>query len=125
MESGEKMLTFLNRVKQLADSLKSMNVNIDDKEMAMAVLSGLPSSYESLIVALDALGNDDRQFTFDFVKSRLIQEEQRCIEREKSDSVKQESSALFGMRSGGQPSKNGREKNRYKCTTCGRDVLKM
>ena len=36
MESGEKILTSLNRVKQLAATLKSMSVEIDDKEMAMA-----------------------------------------------------------------------------------------
>ena len=54
MEHGEKMLTYLNRVKQLAATLKSMGVAIDDQELAMAALNGLPSTYESLIVALDA-----------------------------------------------------------------------
>ena len=81
MENNEKMLTYLNRVKQLAATLKSMNVDIDDQEMAMAALNGLPSSYEGLIIALDALGNDTKTFNFDLVKSRLLQEEQRANER--------------------------------------------
>ena len=35
-------LVFINRVKQLAARLQSMSVEIDDKEIAMAVLNGLP-----------------------------------------------------------------------------------
>ena len=73
MVSGEKVLTYINLVKQLASILKSMDVLIGDKELAMAVLNGLPRNFESLIVALDALGNDDKAFTFEFVKSRLLQ----------------------------------------------------
>lgn len=49
--------------------------------MATAALNGLPLSYESLIVALDALGNDNDTFTFDLVKSRLLQEQQRSFQR--------------------------------------------
>ncbi|CDF39897.1 unnamed protein product [Chondrus crispus] len=54
-----------------------MSVEIDDKEIAMAVLNGLPPRFDNLIVALDALGNEDKVFGLDFVKSRLLQEEQR------------------------------------------------
>ena len=65
------MLTYLNRVKQLVATLQSVGVEIDDQEFAMAALNGLPSTYESLIVALDALGNEKRCLTFELVKSRL------------------------------------------------------
>ena len=54
MQSNEKVLAYINRVKQLATRLKSMKVDIDDKEIAMAVLNGLPARFESSIVALDA-----------------------------------------------------------------------
>ena len=83
MERGEKVLAYLYRVEQLDSTLKSMKVEIDDKELVMATLNGPPSSYESLIVALDALGNDDETFIFDLVKSRLLQEEQWSSERER------------------------------------------
>lgn len=36
-----------------------MNVEIDDKKMAMAVLNGQPQSFETLITALDIVGPDD------------------------------------------------------------------
>ncbi len=60
-----------------------MGVDIDDKEMAMAVLNGLPERFNSLISELDALGNEDEAFSLDFVKSRLLQEEQRIEMRTK------------------------------------------
>ncbi len=116
MDKGEKMLTYLNRVKQLASTLKSMNVDIDDKEIAMAALNGLPSNYESLIVALDALGNDDDTFTFDLVKSRLLQEEQRSNDRENVIPTPRPS-ALVGL----SGSSNGGQKKyaNYRCSNCG------
>lgn len=44
MENGEKILTYLNRVKQLVSTLKSMGVIIDEDELSMASLNGLPST---------------------------------------------------------------------------------
>ena len=125
MQTGEKVLTYLNRVKQLAATLKSMNVEIDDQEIAMAALNGLPSSYESLIIALDALGNDEKVFTFDLVKSRLLQEEQRASERTYSP-VNAKSSALVGIRGEDDRNPNGSSStkriNKYanhRCENCG------
>ena len=120
MENGEKMLTYLNRVKQLASTLKSMGVEIDDQELAMAALNGLPPSYESLIVALDALGNEEKFFTFELVKSRLLQEEQRSLERESTDLVSKPS-ALVGV-SGSNGGRLPRRENKYanvRCKNCG------
>ncbi len=36
-----------------------MELTIDDKEMAMAVLNGLPPRFGTIITALDAIGDDD------------------------------------------------------------------
>lgn len=71
----------MNRVKQLAAVLKTMDVEIPANEIAVADLKGLPQSYENLTGALDALGNEDKKFTFDLVKCLLLQEEQRAGER--------------------------------------------
>ncbi len=59
MPEDENTLAFTNRIRQLASALKSMGVDIDDKEIAMAVLNGLPERFNNLISALDALGNED------------------------------------------------------------------
>ena len=109
MNNEEKVLAYINRVKQLAARLKSMSVIIDDKEMAMAVLNGLPSRFESLIVALDALGNEEKTFGLDYVKSRLLQEEQRS--NMKSDTS--HTAAFFNRRP------LVRDNSDMKCTNCG------
>ena len=115
MKEGEKALLFINRVQHLASILKSMGVDVDDQETAMAVLNGLPPRYDSLIVALDALGNEDRLFTLDFVKSRLLQEEQRSNMRELEE-VSRPNAALFNR------SQNiGKTRSSYHCTNCGRN----
>ena len=84
MQPEEKILTFINRVRHLSSILQSMGVEIGDEEEAMAVLNGLPHQYGSIIAALDAVG-DTTTFTLEFVKSRLLQEEQRKRERESSN----------------------------------------
>lgn len=101
MSESEDVITFITRVRQLASSLKSMGVTIDNGEMAMAVLNGLPDRFDSLISALDALGNDDKVFTLDFVKSRVPQEEQRMGKREKENHIKAETAALLARRADG------------------------
>ena len=110
MLPDEKVLVFINRVKQLAARLQSMSVEIDDKEIAMAVLNGLPSRFDNLIVALDALGNEDKVFGLEFVKSRLLQEEQR------------ESMKIPSATSPHTPAFVNRMPNRsdMKCTNCNR-----
>ena len=60
---SENVLTFANRIRQLASTLKSMKVTIDDEEMAMALLNGLPERFDSLMSELDALG-DKKTFIF-------------------------------------------------------------
>ncbi len=66
MREDGNILEFTNRIRQLASALKSMGVDIDDKEISMAVLNGLPERFNSLISALDALGNEDEAFSLDF-----------------------------------------------------------
>ena len=64
MNDGEKIMAFSARIRQLAAPLKSMEVSIDDQEMAMAFLCGLSDKYDGLIYTLDALVDDKESFTF-------------------------------------------------------------
>ena len=118
MQESEGVLSFSNRIRQLASTLKSMKVNVDDEEMAMALLNGLPEKFDPLISALDALG-DEKVFTFDFVKSRLLQEEQRNQQRV-NDLVKNtEESALVTSRCEGCAGCGS--KNPKICSHCGKN----
>ena len=91
-----------------------MNVEIDDKEIAMAVLNGLPARFESLIVALDAVGSEDKMFSLEFVKSRLLQEEQRAEMKDKPFSSNKDSALMNRVPGAGRPSRD------MHCTNCGR-----
>jgi len=91
----ESILQFSNRIRHLGSMLKSMNVTIDDNEMAMALLNGLPDPYDSLISALDAVGTEESNLEFDHVKSRVMQEEQRMGMRIAAATSKAESAALI------------------------------
>ncbi len=90
-----------------------MGVDIDDKEMAIAVLNGLLGRFNSLINALDALGNEDEAFSLDFVKSSLLQEEQRIEMRTRASNTKSETSALFSTRGKNRPAY-------HNCGNCGK-----
>lgn len=114
MHDNEKVLAYINLVKQLAARLKCMDVDIDDKEMAMAVLNGLPEQFEGLIVALDALGNEEKTFTLDFVNSRLLQEEQRADMKDKSLATSHDSALINRT-----PAFTGHSPD-LQCTNCGR-----
>ena len=72
-----------------------MNVSIEDKDMAMTLLSGLLDRYDGLISTLDAMSDNTEKFTFQFVVSRCQQEEQRHDEREKQAQMKSEAAALI------------------------------
>lgn len=115
MVEDEKILPFINRIRQLSSTLKSMSVEISDKELAMTILNGFPGHFDSHIVALDELGNENDNFSFEFVKNRLLQEEQRLENRAKTSIVKAESSALLSNRI------PQRGSSYHKCGHCGKD----
>ena len=103
MREDEKMLQFINRVRHLASDLMSMEVNVEEEDIAMAILCGLPERFEHLIVAIDTTIGD-RELSLEFVKSRLLQEEQRMSDRAKEESGSD--AALVGRQFRKRSSKN-------------------
>ncbi len=80
----------------------------------MAVLNGLPKRFETIITALDAIGDDDPSFTFDKVRSRLLQEEKRSAMRDNA-SIATDTSGLLNR----APEDDGKPNQKH-CTHCGR-----
>ena len=121
MSPDESVLQFYNRIRQLSATLKSMNVETSESEMAMALLNGLPEEYNALISALDAIDEDETELKFEFIKSRVIQEEQRIAVRTKSAQEKSETAALLTTRQGNS-SRNGgyQRRSSYYCNFCKR-----
>lgn len=71
------MLFYISRGHLLWAILKETNGDIDEKELAMALLNGLQRQYKIIITRLDALKNDSDFFTLETVKCRPLQEEER------------------------------------------------
>lgn len=111
-KENESILQFANRVQQLSNTLKSMGCFIDESELSMALLNGLPEAYDALISAMDAVSGESETLKFDYVKSRVVQEEQRIGMRINQAVLKEESSALL--------SKDTSKFTRPKCTHCNR-----
>lgn len=75
MGETENERPFAARIRHLAWTLKSVNVEVSNNEMAMVLLSGLLlNRFDGLISELDAIVEDEKTFTFDFVLSRVEQE---------------------------------------------------
>lgn len=96
MREDEKMLQFVNRIRHLASDMKCMDIKVEEEDVAMAILCNLPERFNNLIVAIDTT-IEDRDLTLEFVKSRLLQEEQRMNDRAKEES--EDSTALVGQHS--------------------------
>lgn len=49
------MLVYMNRVQKMAAALESIVIDIDDKELAISILNGLPDRFQTIITAFDAI----------------------------------------------------------------------
>ena len=117
MNDGETVNAFANRIRQYAQTFKSMNIHVYSQDIAMTFLGSLPDRFDTIISAIDAYAVDEdgnySKFTFDFVLSRCQEEERRQNDREKSAVVKAETTALFAFR-------KKRSEKRGDCVHCGR-----
>lgn len=94
MLCSESVLNSANRIRQLAASLKSIIVVVEESQKSMALLNGLRDQYDPLISTLDTLGSEDTYLKFEFVKSHVMQEEQRIDIRSNVALSKSESAGL-------------------------------
>ena len=62
-------------VRRVAFQLAEIDVTVPDEDVILVLTAGLPSSYESFIISLDAVSPNS--LTLDFVISRLLNEEAR------------------------------------------------
>jgi len=73
LEPEETIMTsYLERIRACSDSLKKAGYEIKDDDLAYAMLSGLPNSYESIIMTLANL--EDSKFKPSEVKGTLLSE---------------------------------------------------
>ncbi|UYV69877.1 hypothetical protein LAZ67_7001058 [Cordylochernes scorpioides] len=84
LQTGESMLDYLNRLKICMDHLKEAGAEVDDQDIAYSMLSGLPDSFDTLVMSF---GNvEDSDFTSNKVRNTLLTEYERRSSREGASS---------------------------------------
>ena len=72
-EDMQSIQSWVADIRRVAFQLSEIDVSVPDEDIILVLTAGLPPSYESLIVSLDAVSPD--LLTLDFVISRLLNEE--------------------------------------------------
>lgn len=87
-----------------------MEVAVDEADISMTILAGVPKKYGNLTVAVDP--TQEENLSLQFVKSCLIQEEQRLSDRTENSYTK--ASALINNLNFSYRQKGNRYRNYYK-----------
>ncbi|MGH7240582.1 MAG: reverse transcriptase domain-containing protein, partial [Candidatus Saccharimonadales bacterium] len=115
MKEGDAMQTHINHVRQLADELEAIGCNVSDSDLAVTLLSSLPSQYDPLIMAMEA--RNIEELTSEYVAVRLLAEEKR--KQESAEDNLQGTSETAFMGKSNLPARAASQK-RPKCTYCKR-----
>ena len=91
MKEGMSMEAHLKEMKELTDKLASIGAAISEEDQVVTLLGSLPSSYSTIVTALEARVDD---VSLNFVQQALVHEEQKQKDASKPDSSPD--SALYG-----------------------------
>ena len=74
MKEGQSVQDHLKNMKEIVDKLAALGSEVAEEEQVVALLISLPSSYTTLVTALEAKGDE---LSLSFVQQSLINEEQK------------------------------------------------
>ena len=80
MSKGEDLLEHVNKVKAIMNRLAYLEVPVRDKDIVMALLKGLPMSFEYLIIIMKSMPM--KEITTEYVSTHLMREIPKCKEKE-------------------------------------------
>ena len=92
MKNGESITSYFLRITELKDQLATMQNQIDDKELSMIALRGLPLSWETFIRGLSSRPELPK---FDQLKNECTQEESRLASRGLNSNQDNDIQALY------------------------------
>jgi hypothetical protein len=78
-KADQSMSSWIGDVRSLAHQMKHVGITLPDIFTIVVLTSGLPSEYEPVVVALDAV--DSTKLTLDITIARLLNEEERHLSR--------------------------------------------
>jgi hypothetical protein len=121
-EHGESMLQMVNRIKDMAEQLAAIGAPVSEEDTVMTILSALPETYSTVVIALESRNMSD--LTLDFVSARLVHED---LKHKDLGNVNGINSALATNSSRQQQNQNNDTadriadiKSRTKCRKCGK-----
>lgn len=116
LETDETMTSYLGRIRTCSDSLKEAGHEVKDDDLAYSMLSGLPDSYEGIIMALANL--DDSKFKSSEIRGILLSEYDR---RAAKVSIKagEKKEAYHQTKETSRQTSEGKKEDR-KCYKCGK-----
>lgn len=116
LKSDESMTSYLGRIKTCSDSLKEAGYEIKDEDLAYTMLSGLPDSYEGIVMTLANL--DDSKFKSSEIKGILLSEYDRRAAKGTSETSQQKEAYHQTKKTSHQNPESRREER--KCFKCGK-----
>lgn len=116
LKQGESMASYLSRIKIAADYLQDAGSEMKDEDLAYAMLSRLPDSYDSLTMSLANL--EDQKFTSIEIKKSLLMEYERRMSKDQDQEPKGEVSAYEVGKTVSRPPEH--RKPDRKCYHCGK-----
>lgn len=81
----------LFKIDELFDRLSAAGLSLDEDTKICMIFRSLPTSYETLVTALDCLSDDD--ISVELVRSKIVDESQRRIERDSSSTTQRNEKA--------------------------------
>ncbi len=101
MCEGTQINAHLKEMKVLADKLASIGAPISDEDQVVTLLGSLPSSFTTVVTALEARSDG---LTMDYVQETLVHHEQKLKSKERSSGgVSPQNTALLSQRRKGPP----------------------
>ncbi len=96
MCEGTQINAHLKEMKVLADKLASIGAPISDEDQVVTLLGSLPSSFTTVVTALEAKSDG---LTMDYVQETLVHHEQKLKSKERSSGgVSPQDTALLSQR---------------------------
>jgi hypothetical protein len=100
MKDGQSMEGWIGEVRSRANRLKAIDVDVSNEDIIVVLTAGLPSSYTTVIISLDAV--KPQELTLDFIITRLLNEEGHQVISSNVSEVKKEepnNTAMMSKRS--------------------------
>jgi len=119
LEPEKSMIPYLGRIKTCSDSLKEAGHEIKDDVLALAMLPGLPDSYEEIVMTVANL--DDSKFKSSEIREILLSEYDRRAAKESSGRSKAggQKEAYHQIKETSRQTLESRKEER-KCFKCGK-----